>query len=117
MCIKLGVFSPFLVVSKAASASIMSAIVKETTVFFDPIIAKLSAFFTNHILNNYPNIGYWALGVIIFGISLLFLYSDKDDPFIKFVIIDRVVGVALTATAIYVVLQPYVGPKKGTVPF
>ena len=108
MHMKLWAFASIFVLSKSVSATITSVIVKESTSLLDPIIVKLSAFFSNHVLNNYPNIGYWASGLLVFGISLLFFYSDKDDPFIKFVFIDRMVGISLATTAIYIVMQPYV---------
>jgi len=106
---KLWAFGFIFSLSKTASATITSVLVKESTAFLDPVIVKLSAFFSNHVLKDYPNIGYWVLGILVFGVSLLFLYSDRDDPFIKFIIIDRAIGVVLVAAAIYVVLQPYIG--------
>ncbi len=103
--IKLWTFALSFAASKLAFASVTTALSKGVYLFFAPMIGAISKYFDN----NFPNIGYWMLSILIAGVSLLFLLTSKDDPLLKFFFIDKLVGVILISVAVLVVLQPYIG--------
>ena len=102
--VKLWLFILSFFASKSVFAFVGS-ITKGLTIFFTPAIAKLSTYFAN----NFPNLGYWLLAFLLTGASLLFLLTEKDEPLLKSIVIDKTVGVILISIAILVFLQPYIG--------
>ena len=103
--IKLWFFILSFTASNLASASIVGVASRELSELLTPIVVKLSTPFTNNIVNNYPNIGYWVLSVFIAGVSLFFLLSSRNS---KFLIAYRAIGFVLLGVAVFVISQPYI---------
>jgi len=68
-----------------------------TTLFAGPVITSMQ----NYIDNNYPVAGYIVMSIMIIFFSLPAFFSEKGEEVFKYIILDRIIGIAFIFLAFF----------------
>jgi len=71
--------------------------------FAGPIIKSIQ----NYIDNNYPVSGYIILSILIIFIGFLIFSVEKGEEIFKYIILDRIVGIAFVFLAFFVIYTKF----------